>query len=61
VPPPLSPEELEEFQSDEPSNRYARRTRIGGGRKLIGSPTNIVETVGLGNLKVITTNGATNA
>ena len=54
VEPPLSVEDKELF--DESSNKYAPRTKIG--KPSIGVP-NRVERVGLGNLKVITTNGYT--
>ena len=42
--------------STESTNKYAPKTKIG--KPTIGVP-NRVETVGLGNLKVITTNGYT--
>ena len=54
VTPPLSAEDKELF--DESGNKYAPRTKIG--KPTIGVP-NRVERVGLGNLKVITTNGYT--
>jgi hypothetical protein len=54
VEPPLSVEDKELF--DESGNKYAPRTKIG--KPSIGVP-NRVERVGLGNLKVITTNGYT--
>jgi hypothetical protein len=54
VPPQLSAEDKALF--DESGNKYAPRTKIG--KATIGVP-NRVERVGLGNLKVITTNGYT--
>lgn len=54
VSPPLSAEDKELF--DESGNKYAPRTKIG--KPTIGVP-NRIERVGLGNLKVITTNGYT--
>ena len=41
----------------QPTNKYAPKTRLG--KPTIGVP-NRVESVGLGNLTVITTNGYTN-
>ena len=38
-----------------PEKKYAKKTKIGA--PTIGRGTNFVETVGLGNLKVITANG----
>lgn len=55
VTPPLSAEDKELF--NEPTNKYAPKPKIG--KPTVGVP-NRVETVGLGNLKVITTNGYTN-
>ena len=55
-PPPAEP--LPETEGSTPEeNRYARRLRIGGQPKPIGGTLNRVESVGLGNLKVIITNG----
>jgi len=54
VTPPLSAEDRDLF--NESDNKYAPRTKIG--KATIGVP-NRVERVGLGNLKVITTNGYT--
>ena len=54
VPQPLSAEDKQLF--DEPGNKYAPKPKIG--KPSIGVP-NRVERVGLGNLKVITTNGYT--
>lgn len=54
VTPPLSSEDKDFF--DDSGNKYAPRTKIG--KPTIGVP-NRVERVGLGNLKVITTNGYT--
>jgi hypothetical protein len=52
--PPSSVEE--KTPSTESTNKYAPKPKIG--KATIGVP-NRVETVGLGNLKVITTNGYT--
>ena len=52
----LSPVEEKTQPTEESTNKYAQKPRIG--RPTIGVP-NRVETVGLGNLKVITTNGYT--
>lgn len=52
VPPPLSEEDQQLFSE----NKYAPKPKIG--KPTIGVPKR-VETVGLGNLKVITTNGYT--
>ena len=38
-----------------PEQKYAKKTKVGS--PTIGRGTNFVETVGLGNLKVITANG----
>jgi hypothetical protein len=54
VSPPLSAEDKELFT--EPTNKYAPRRKVG--KPTLGAP-NRVETIGLGNLKVITTNGRT--
>ena len=54
VPHPLSAEDRQLF--DDSGNKYAPRIKIG--KPTIGVP-NRVETVGLGKLKVITTNGYT--
>ena len=54
VTPPLSSEDKELF--DESGNKYAPKPKIG--KATVGVP-NRVERVGLGNLKVITTNGYT--
>lgn len=54
-PPVQSPEVLEPA-TDDSGNKYAQRTKIG--KPTVGVP-NRVERVGLGNLKVITTNGYT--
>jgi hypothetical protein len=51
----LSAEDKELFDSS--GNKYAPKAKIG--KPTIGVP-NRVEKVGLGNLKVITTNGYTN-
>ena len=40
---------------EKPKNMYAKKTKVG--TPTIGRGTNFVETVGLGNLKVITANG----
>lgn len=52
VSPPLTPEDQALFTE----NKYAPRRKVA--RPSLGAP-NRVETVGLGNLKVITTNGRT--
>jgi hypothetical protein len=43
------------LDTTEETNKYARRTKIG--RPTIGRSPNYVETVGLGKLRVLTTNG----
>lgn len=40
----------------EPSNKYAKKVKVGSA-KTIGRSPNYVESVGLGNLRVLTTNG----
>jgi len=59
VSPPLSKEDKELFEAkDTPGKmKYAPRMKVGEPK--IGSQV-VVETVGLGNLKVITQNGHTN-
>lgn len=42
--------------SEPPTNKYAKKVKVGS-TKTIGRSPNYVESVGLGNLKVITTNG----
>ena len=60
-PNPAPPPPNEAPHEEGTENRYARRLRIGGQPKPIGATLNRVETVGLGNLKVITTNRYDNA
>ena len=57
---PVDPSPVEEQtqQLEESNNKYAPKPKIG--RPTVGVP-NRVETVGLGNLKVITTNGYTDS
>ena len=55
VPPPqLVDDEIDPI-TEQPANKYARRVKIG--RAMIGRSPKFVETVGLGKLRVITTNG----
>ena len=59
VPPPLSKEDKELFEAKETPSKMKYAPRMKVGEPKIGSQI-IVETVGLGNLKVITQNGNTN-
>lgn len=52
--PELVDDELDPI-TQQPANKYAKRIKIG--RPNIGRSPNYVETIGLGNLRVITTNG----
>jgi hypothetical protein len=58
-PPPSEPIPEQETTVPGSENKYARRLKIGGQPKPIGATLNRVETVGLGQLKVITTTGYT--
>jgi len=61
VQPPLSAEDKELFEEkpeSETKMKYAPRMKVG--KPTISAPGKKVETVGLGNLKVITVNGNTN-
>ena len=55
VPPPELVEDEIDPITEQPINRYAKRVLIG--RPSIGRSPNYVESVGLGNLRVLTTNG----
>ena len=59
VPPPLSKEDKELFEAKETPGKMKYAPRMKVGEPKIGSSIT-VETVGLGNLKVITQNGNTN-
>ena len=58
VQPPLSKEDQELFTEKEKPNKYAPKMKVG--KPTISRPGKKVETVGLGNLKVITIDGNTN-
>ena len=58
VQPPLSKEDKELFEEKEKPNKYAPKMKVG--KPTVSAPGKKVETVGLGNLKVITVNGNTN-
>ena len=58
VQPPLSTEDKELFSEEERPNKYAPKMRVG--KPTISTPGKKVTTVGLGNLKVITSDGNTN-
>ena len=59
VPPPLSKEDKELFEAKETPGKMKYAPRMKVGEPKIGSSIT-VETVGLGNLRVITQNGNTN-
>jgi len=59
VSPPLSKEDKELFEAKETPGKMKYAPRMKVGEPKIGSQI-VVETVGLGNLKVITQNGNTN-
>ena len=59
VSPPLSKEDKELFEAKEPPSKMKYAPRMKVGEPKLGSQIT-VETVGLGNLKVITQNGYTN-
>ena len=58
VQPPLSKEDKELFDEKEKPNKYAPKMKVG--KPTVRGPGKRVETVGLGNLKVITIDGNTN-
>ena len=58
VQPPLSKEDKELFEEKEKPNKYDPKMKVG--KPTVSAPGKKVETVGLGNLKVITVNGNTN-
>ena len=58
VQPPLSAEDSKLFAEKEKPNKYAPKMKVG--KPTISRPGKKVETVGLGNLKVITIDGNTN-
>ena len=58
VQPPLSKEDKELLEEKEKPNKYAPKMKVG--KPTVSAPGKKVETVGLGNLKVITVNGNTN-
>lgn len=51
------PVKAEPLEDQVPTNKYAPKPKIG--KPTIGKPAEYVETVGLGNLKVITANPTT--
>ena len=59
VPPPLSKEDKELFEDNQATGKMKYAPRMKVGEPKIGSQIT-VETVGLGNLRVITQNGNTN-
>ena len=58
VQPPLSADDSKLFAEEEKPNKYAPKMKVG--KPTVRGPGKRVETVGLGNLKVITIDGNTN-